>query len=144
MLIKLLATPTALEASLTWTTGEFISGNIFTAVWAFDVVAPPIKSGIFNFNLFNSLAKKTISSREGVINPESPIISTFSSTAVFIIFSGGTITPKSMISKLLQAKTTPTIFFPISWTSPLTVAIKIFPAELLESSVLEASIYGSK
>ena len=31
-----------------------------------------------------------------------------------MIFSGGTITPKSMISKLLQAKTTETIFLPIS------------------------------
>ena len=85
-----------------------------TAVWAFEVVAPPINRGIFNFNLFNSFARNTISSRDGVINPESPIISTFSSTAVLIIFSGGTITPKSIISKLLHAKTTPTIFFPIS------------------------------
>ena len=140
MLIKLLATPTALEASLTWTTGESSSGKILTAVWAFEVVAPPINKGIFNFNLFNSLAKKTISSNEGVINPERPIISTFSSIAVLIIFSGGTITPKSMISKLLQAKTTLTMFLPISWTSPLTVAIKIFPAELLESSVLDSSM----
>ena len=45
-----------------------------------------------------------------------------------MIFSGGTITPKSMISKLLQAKTTATIFLPISCTSPLTVAINTFPA----------------
>ena len=96
------------------------------------------------FNLLSSFAKKTISSKEGVIKPESPMISTFSSTAVLIIFSGGTITPRSIISKLLQAKTTPTIFFPISCTSPFTVAINIFPEELLESSVLASSIKGSK
>ena len=29
--------------------------------------------------------------------------------------------------KLLQANTTPTMFFPISWTSPLTVASTITP-----------------
>ena len=39
-----------------------------------------------------------------------------------IIFSHGTITPISLISKLLQARTTLTIFLPISCTSPLTGA----------------------
>ena len=66
------------------------------------------------FCLFNSWAKNIISSRDGVINPDNPIISTLFFNASDIIFSGGTITPKSIISKLLQAKTTLTIFFPIS------------------------------
>ena len=76
-----------------------------------------------------SLAKYTISSSEGVINPLKPMMSTFSLTAASMIFSGGTITPKSMISKLLQANTTETIFLPISCTSPFTVAMSTFPAE---------------
>ena len=107
-------------------------------------MAPPISKGILIFSLLSSFARKTISSRDGVIRPDKPITSTFSSTAVLIIFSGGTITPKSIISKLLQAKTTPTIFFPMSCTSPFTVAIKIFPAELLEPSVFASSINGNK
>jgi 5-methyltetrahydrofolate--homocysteine methyltransferase len=41
---------------------------------------------------------KTISSSEGVIRPDRPIISTFSFIAVSNIVSAGTITPKSIIS----------------------------------------------
>ena len=108
------ATVTALEASLTWTTVAAYSGAILTAVCAREVVAPPIIIGILMFNLSISLAKYTISSNEGVINPLKPIISTFSFMAASIIFSGGTITPKSIISKLLHAKTTETMFFPMS------------------------------
>ena len=70
-------------------------------------------------------------------------MSTFSRMAASIIFSGGTITPKSIISKLLQPNTTATIFLPISCTSPLTVAIKTFPA-LEDFPSFWASIYGSK
>lgn len=40
-----------------------------------EVVAPPINSGIFIANLSISLATKIISSREGVISPDRPIIS---------------------------------------------------------------------
>ena len=58
--------------------------------------------------------------------------------------SQGTITPKSIISKLLQARTTPTIFLPMSWTSPLTVAKRIFPALDVSPCFLSFSIYGSK
>ena len=111
---KLVDTGTAFEASFTCITEPEYSGDILTAVCVFDVVAPPIKTGILRFNFSNSFAKKTISSRDGVISPLKPIISTFSFIAVSIIFSGGTITPRSTISKLLHANTTPTIFFPIS------------------------------
>ena len=54
-------------------------------------------------------------------------MSTFSRIAVSRIFSVETITPRSTTSKLLHCITTPTIFLPISCTSPLTVAIKILP-----------------
>ena len=63
--------------------------------------------------------------------------------AVSIIFSGGTITQRSTISKLLHANTTPTIFFPISCTSPFTVAINIFPFDFLPST-FSSSIKGTK
>ena len=54
-------------------------------------------------------------------------------------------TPKSIISKLLQAKTTPTIFLPISCTSPFTVAMIILPLELLTLlGSFSASIKGNK
>ncbi len=41
----------------------------------------------------------------------------------------GTITPRSITSKSLQRSTTPTMFLPMSCTSPLTVAITITPLE---------------
>lgn len=40
-----------------------------------EVVAPPINKGIFIANLSISLATKIISSRDGVISPDRPIIS---------------------------------------------------------------------
>jgi len=46
-----------------------------TAVCILDVVAPPIKRGIFNPAFVNYFALKTISSREGVISPERPTTS---------------------------------------------------------------------
>ena len=56
------------------------------------------------------------------------------------ILSAPTITPRSTISYPLQPSTTPTIFFPISCTSPFTVASKILPAA--EASCFAASMYG--
>lgn len=41
----------------------------------FEVVAPPINNGIFIANLSISLATKIISSRDGVMSPDKPIIS---------------------------------------------------------------------
>lgn len=40
-----------------------------------EVVAPPINNGIFIASLSISLATKIISSREGVMSPDRPIIS---------------------------------------------------------------------
>ena len=75
-----------------------------------------------------------------MINPLNPITSTSCFLASSNIFSAGTITPRSITSKPLQAITTPTIFLPISCTSPLTVAIRTFPRLLL--SALSFSRYG--
>ena len=49
--------------------------------------------------------------------------------AVSRIRSVGTITPRSITSKLLHWSTTPTMFLPMSCTSPLTVASTILPFE---------------
>ena len=78
------------------------------------------------FNLLSSFAKKTISSKEGVIKPERPMISTFSSTAVLIIFSGGTITPRSIISKLLKLKQLLQYFFQYHAHHPLLLPLIFF------------------
>ena len=56
-------------------------------------------------------------------------MSAFSRRAVSRIRSAGTITPRSITSKLLHWRTTPTMFLPMSCTSPLTVAITILPLE---------------
>lgn len=140
----MLATPTAREASATYTTWLSLNtGSIFTAVCALDVVAPPIISGLLIPRRSISRATKTISSSDGVINPERPMMSQFCSMAVSIILSQGTITPRSTTAKLLHCNTTPTIFFPMSCTSPLTVAIKILPLGF-DASVFSASINGCK
>ncbi len=96
---------------------------MLTAVCAGEVVAPPISSGIVKPWRCISRATCTISSSEGVISPDSPIMSAPSRRAVSRIFSHGTITPRSMTSKLLHWSTTPTMFLPMSCTSPLTVAM---------------------
>jgi hypothetical protein len=69
-----------------------------TAVWTREVVAPPIKSGSSRPVRCISLATWTISSRDGVIKPLKPMMSTFFSRAVWMIFSAGVMTPRSMIS----------------------------------------------
>ena len=97
-----------------------------------------------------SLATLDISSKEGVIKPDNPIMSTFSSFAFASISAAGTITPILTTSKLLHCNTTETIFFPISWTSPFTVAISIFPLGfalipvLFSSSSFSFSINGTR
>jgi hypothetical protein len=62
----------------------------------FDVVAPPINKGIVKFNLCISFATAIISSNDGVIKPDKPIKSAFSSLAILRILSHGVITPKSI------------------------------------------------
>ena len=58
--------------------------------------------------------------------------------------SAATITPKSIISYPLQPSTTPTIFFPISCTSPFTVANNILAGPLLAPfGLIEANFFLS-
>ncbi|MCY1424546.1 hypothetical protein D9M71_402960 [compost metagenome] len=73
-------------------------GSIFTAVCALEVVAPPIISGRLKPWRCISLATWTISSSDGVIRPDRPMMSHFCSLAVCRIFSQGTITPRSTMS----------------------------------------------
>ena len=61
-----------------------------------EVVAPPISSGILRPCLSISLATWIISSSDGVINPDNPIMSALSLIAVWRIFSHGVITPRSI------------------------------------------------
>ena len=91
-------TPTTREASRTWTTGCEYAGAIRTAVCWRDVVAPPISSGRSIPRRSISRATSTMWSSDGVISPESPTTSTFSSTATSRIRSAGTITPRSITS----------------------------------------------
>ena len=93
-----------------------------------EVVAPPMRTGMFSSRRSSSLATATISSRDGVMRPERPMMSQRFSRAVSMILLPGTMTPMSMTSKPLQARTTPTMFLPMSWTSPLTVAMRTRPA----------------
>ena len=66
---------TTLDASSTWTVSRY-GGVIVTAVCTFDVVAPPMSSGNVNPSRFMVRATWTISSSDGVINPDSPTTST--------------------------------------------------------------------
>ncbi len=70
-------------------------------------------------------------------------MSAFSRTAVSRMRSAGTITPRSSTSKLLHWSTTPTMFLPMSCTSPLTVAITTLPFDRLEPSC-SFSRYGTR
>ena len=114
-----------------------------SAVWTFDVVAPPISSGIVMPARCISSATVTISSSEGVMRPDRPIMSASFSFAASRIFDQGTMTPRSTISNPLHCSTTPTIFLPISWTSPFTVAITTLPLPFAPGS-LAASMKGSR
>ncbi len=69
-----------------------------TAVCCFEVVAPPMSSGMVKPRRVISFATSTISSSEGVISPERPIASAPNSTAVSRMRSAGTITPRSWTS----------------------------------------------
>ena len=68
-------------------------GAIFTAVCVRDVVAPPISNGCVKPCRSISRATWLISSSEGVIRPDRPMMSTFSSRALSRICWAGTITP---------------------------------------------------
>ena len=76
------------------------------------------------------------------MRPLTPIASAPISAALSRIASLGTITPRSVTSNPLQLSTIAVIFFPMSWTSPLTVAMTNLgfePAPLPEFS----PIYGA-
>ena len=62
------------------------------------------------------------------MSPETPTRSHSFSRAVSRIRSAGTMTPRSMTSKPLHCRTTPTMFLPMSCTSPFAVARTIRPA----------------
>ena len=91
---------------------------------------------------FSASATAIISSSEGVIRPERPMKSAPVALACSTILSVGTITPRSTTSQLLHARTTPTMFLPMSWTSPLTVAMRKVPR--LEPADFSASRAGSR
>ncbi len=80
------------------------------------------------------------------MSPDRPIMSARSARATSRIFCAGTITPRSITSKLLQRSTTPTMFLPMSCTSPLTVASTILPLDLPVSPLraFSSSMYGSR
>ena len=96
------ATPTARLASSTCTTGPSYAGAMRSAVCTLDVVAPPISSGIVIPARFISSATVTISSSEGVMSPDRPIMSASFSFAARRMSLQGTITPMSTTSKPLH------------------------------------------
>ena len=79
-------------------TGPWYFCATLTAVCARDVVAPPISSGMSKPCRSISEARLTISSSDGVISPESPMMSAPSSLAASRIFCAGTMTPRSTTS----------------------------------------------
>ncbi len=70
------------------------------------------------------------------MSPDSPMRFAPSRVAASRIFSQDTMTPRSMTSKLLHCSTTPTMFLPMSCTSPLTVAMTTLPLERLAPGFL--------
>ena len=93
-----------------------------------EVVAPPMRRGIFMPSASIAFAMSTISSRDGVMRPERPQMSALCSLRASMILSLGHMTPMSITLKLLQPSTTATMFLPMSCTSPLTVAMRNTPA----------------
>ncbi|MNP01741.1 hypothetical protein D3C76_935680 [compost metagenome] len=63
-----------------------------------EVVAPPIRSGSLKPWRSISFATCTISSREGVMRPDRPMMSAPTSRAVLRMVSQETMTPRSTIS----------------------------------------------
>ncbi len=79
-------------------TGATRFGAILTAVWTRDVVAPPIRSGVVIPSRSISAATCAISSSDGVISPDRPMMSASTSRAVSRIRAAGTMTPRSITS----------------------------------------------
>ena len=93
-----------------------------TAVWSAEAAAPPTSRGVSIPLAVISLQISSIWYSEGVISPLTPIRSAEHSAAFSRIVSLGTMTPRSTISNPLQLSTISVMFFPMSCTSPLTVA----------------------
>jgi len=121
-------------------TGPLYSGASLTAVCRSEVVAPPIRIGMRSPICSTATITLAISSSDGVISPLSPITSACCRTAVSTIRSLSTITPRSSTRYPLQASTTETMFFPMSCTSPLTVASTMRPADAARPSRRSASM----
>jgi hypothetical protein len=91
------------------------------------VVAPPISSGSVEALRSISRATCTISSSDGVIRPDRPMMSAFSALAVVEDLRRRHHHAEVDHLVVVAPSTTPTMFLPMSWTSPLTVAITILP-----------------
>ena len=110
-------------------------------------MAPPISSGMLlprnQSSRSISLATNAISSSDGVISPDSPTMSAPSSRALARMSLHGTMTPMLTTSKLLHWRTTVTMFLPMSWTSPLTVAMTILPRARMSPPLAAICFFSS-
>jgi hypothetical protein len=71
-------------------------------------------------------------------------MSTFISRAVFKMVALCTITPRSITCQPLHARITPTMFLPMSCTSPFTVASSTFFASALVEPITCAAFRSSR
>ncbi len=117
-----------------------------TAVCLPLVVAPPMSSGIVIPRRVISVATEIISSSDGVIRPDRPTRSAPVSIAVVedLVARAHHAEVGDLVAVAAPA-TTATMFLPMSWTSPLTVAITILPlAVVTPVRRFSASISGSR
>ena len=106
-----------------WTTRPSYSGAILTAVCMGLVVAPPTITGMEILSWRRHRHTSIICASDGVMSPLRHTKSALWLRTASTIVAASTITPKSMISQPPTAITTETMFLPMSWMSPLTVAI---------------------
>ena len=82
--------------------------------------------------LLHLAATWLISSSDGVISPDTPIMSAFSATRCRDLLRQHHHPEVDHLEVVAGQSTTPTMFLPMSCTSPLTVAITILPLELAD------------
>ena len=102
-------------------------GSILFTVNFSVIAAPPTNIGISIPASRRTATVFTISAADFTRSPESPTKSAFSVIIASLIFSAGVLIPRSITLYPLFPIIIPTRFFPISWTSPLTVAIITVP-----------------
>mmetsp|Transcript_4916 Transcript_4916/g.12722 ORF Transcript_4916/g.12722 Transcript_4916/m.12722 type:complete len:214 (+) Transcript_4916:1353-1994(+) len=102
-----------------------------------------MSSGILSPRRSISFATVIISSSDGVMRPDRPRTSALCSFTAAMIFATGHITPRSTTLKLLHPRTTPTMFLPMSCTSPFTVAMTTVPLYMSDSGAVAGSIPSS-